>query len=40
MFGLDPKADAAVARERRQKMLMFLLVAGLAAGALLWILAS
>lgn len=40
MFGTDPQSEAAVARERRQKMLMFLLIAGLAAGAVIWILSS
>ena len=40
MFGTDPQAQASVARDRRQKMLMFLVIAILAAGALFWIMSS
>lgn len=40
MFGTDPQAHTSAARERRQKMLMFLVIAALAAGALIWIMSS
>jgi hypothetical protein len=40
MFDTDSQAPATVARDRRQKMLMFLVIAVLAAGALFWIMSS
>jgi hypothetical protein len=40
MFGTDPQAKEAVARDRRQKMFMFLVIAVLAVGALFWIMSS
>ena len=40
MFETDSQSQAAVAHDRRRKMLMFLLIAVLAAGALFWIMSS
>lgn len=40
MFGTDPQTQASVARERRQKVLIFLAIALIAAGALFWIMSS
>lgn len=40
MFETDSQSPAAIARDRRRKILMFLLIAVLAAGAVLWIMST